>query len=148
MSSRPLLPQPIDAEPVEQSEDPLRDELDELREDLDALRSQYERDRRTLTEFMSGLRALLSGGSAAASGATVADATQPIPSAVYDAWKQRLPPACGKIIDALLVQPMTNLQLKKFCKLGKSTVPQMITILVANKLVEKQGAVNCLRRPS
>jgi hypothetical protein len=144
--SNNLLPAPIDAEHVtEESEtQQLRDELDELREEFNSFRASVDGNLRQVAGILQGFRAALGGqpASAAPDGGN-----QSIPSAVYDAWKQRLPPACGKIIDALLVQPMTNMQLKKFCKLGTSTVPQMITILTNNKLVEKQGAVNHLRRP-
>lgn len=140
-----LLPAPIDAQVVEDSEtQQLRDELDEFREEFNSFRTRVESDLRQIAGILGGFRSALSGQAQAVSSD---GATQPIPSSLYDAWKQRLPPACGKIIDALLVHPMTNMQLKKFCKLGTSTVPQMITILSSNKLIEKQGAVNHLRRP-
>jgi len=71
---------------------------------------------------------------------------QPIPSSVYDAWKQRLPPACGRVIDALLVQPMGYGQLKNYCKMGASTLDQALAKLRANNLIEKDGTQNRLKR--
>lgn len=83
------------------------------------------------------------GGAAAGSSAA---ANQPVSEAAYRAWKDRLPPSCGKIIDALLVQPLNNSQLKTLCKLGTSTVIEAIGILKKNNLVDKQDGLNRLRR--
>lgn len=71
---------------------------------------------------------------------------QPPNAAAYAAWKQQLPPSCAKIIDALLVQPATNSQLKTLCKLGSTSVSEGIRILTINNVVEKDGNLNRLRR--
>lgn len=71
---------------------------------------------------------------------------QPPNAAAYTAWKQQLPPACGKIIDALLVQPLSSSQLRTICKLGSTSIAVSLATLKNNKLVEKDGSLNRLRR--
>lgn len=73
-------------------------------------------------------------------------ATQPIPESVYSGWKQRLSPACGKVIDALLVQPMTHTQLNNYCKAHYETIRVALNTLKSNSLVEKNGNVWSLKR--
>lgn len=61
-------------------------------------------------------------------------------AAVWDAWKQKLPPACGKIIDALLVHgELNSAQLRVACRLGTSTVTDAIYKLNKAGLINKNG---------
>lgn len=69
----------------------------------------------------------------------VGTAGQPIPASRYDAWKQRLPPACGKVIDALLTQPLTQSQLETYCKMHFNTVRNSLLTLKSNSIVEKDS---------
>jgi len=64
----------------------------------------------------------------------------PRTSAVWDAWKQRLPPAVGKVIDALLVHGELNQsQIKVAAQLGTSTVSDCIYKLNKAGLINKNG---------
>ena len=151
-AAQPQLPAP---EPTEA--DILKRRIDDLERELADARADYEGERAQrvmalknapeVKKLYKMLCLLFDGRGGPEVGVVVStDVTQPIPVEAYAAWKNRLPPACGKIIDALLVQPMNNSQLKRFCGLGTSTVPQMITILKSNGLVEKDGDLNRLRR--
>lgn len=61
-------------------------------------------------------------------------------SAVWEAWKQKLSPACGKIIDALLTHSELNsAQLKVACRLGTSTVSDSIYKLNKAGLINKNA---------
>lgn len=71
---------------------------------------------------------------------------QPQSPSAWQAWKNQLPPSCGKIIDALLVQPLTSTQLKSMCKVSYETVRQSLLILSRNSLIEKEGDLNRLKR--
>jgi chromosome segregation ATPase len=73
-------------------------------------------------------------------------ATGPISERAYQAWKERLPPACGKIIDALLVQSLTSSQLATMCKMHYDTAVKSLGILTKNGLIQKNGNLNQLRR--
>lgn len=84
---------------------------------------------------------------ASVSGESASEPGQPIPASVYEAWKGRLPPACGKIIDALLVQPLSSSQMVTYCKMHYNTVINSLTILRKNGLVEKDGNLHRLKRP-
>jgi hypothetical protein len=75
-----------------------------------------------------------------------AAATGPISERAYQAWKERLPPACGKIIDALLVQPLTITQISSMCKMHYDTASKALGILSKNGLIQKNGNLNQLRR--
>jgi hypothetical protein len=70
---------------------------------------------------------------------------QPIPETKYAAWKQRLSPACGKIIDALLVQPLTHSQMVVYCKMHFDTIGKALKIMKANALLEQDGKVYRLK---
>jgi hypothetical protein len=44
-------------------------------------------------------------------------------SAVWEAWKQKLPPACGRIIDTLMIhKDLSRQQLKVAAQMGESTM--------------------------
>lgn len=61
-------------------------------------------------------------------------------TAVWESWKSRLPPACGKIIDALLLHnELTQAQLKVAAKLGTSTVSDAVWKLNKAGLINKNG---------
>lgn len=147
-TSRPLLADAVTAVPVDQVDDAvkLRADLDDLRDEFEEFKSSVERDRNKLGSMLHAIRAVFGGadGAAPTAGSSI---PQPTPSAAYDAWKQRLPPSCGRVIDALLVQPMGYTQLKNFCKMGQSTLDQALAKLRANGLIEKDGTLNRLRRP-
>jgi len=103
--------------------------------------------RRQLSPLYGALKQLFGELDTFGTDAPTMNGNQPIPSSVYDAWKQRLPPACGRVIDALLVQPMGYGQLKNYCKMGASTLDQALAKLRANNLIEKDGTQNRLKKP-
>lgn len=151
MSTRPLLP--VNAEHVAEENIPedsvgeLREELDELREEFLRFRVGVDADRKKLGMFLTVLQNLFNGGPTPATSPLHANAPgQPIPASAYDAWKERLPPSCGRVIDALLAQPMNYVQIKNFCKMGASTLDQALAKLRANQLIEKDGTLNRLKR--
>lgn len=61
-------------------------------------------------------------------------------------WKDRLPGATPKVIDALLVQPMTATQLIAATRTSYSTVQRALSVLRANSLTENDGERIKLRR--
>jgi hypothetical protein len=66
--------------------------------------------------------------------------TDPRIKAVWDSWKSRLSPACGKVIDALLLHgELNSVQLKVAARLGTSTVSDSISKLNKAGLVNKNG---------
>lgn len=146
MSTRPLLvdsPQTHVGEAVDELKE-LREELSDLHQEFDEFRTRMEVNQLQLAKLLHGFRSLLNGEVKAEPAAT--EPGQPISSIAYSAWKQRLSPACGKIIDALLVQPLNATQLKKMCGIGYSTVTASLGILRANALLEKQGDRYSLKR--
>lgn len=61
-------------------------------------------------------------------------------SAVWAAWKERFPPAVGKVIDALLLHgEMNQGQLKIACRIGSSTVTDCVSKLNKAGLINKNG---------
>lgn len=130
-------------EPVNELEE-LREQLADLREEFTQFRVGIERDRNQIGSMLHALRAALNGDAAQSAQPNVA--SQPIPEGAYRAWKERLPPACGRVIDALLIQPMSYAQLKNFCKMGASTLDGALAKLRANSLIDKDGSLNRLKR--
>ena len=60
--------------------------------------------------------------------------------AVWTAWKEKLPPACGKVIDALLIHgDLNQAQIKVAAKLGTSTVSDAVYKLNKAGLINKNG---------
>lgn len=61
-------------------------------------------------------------------------------AAVWASWKERFPPAVGKMIDALLLHgEMNAAQLKIACRIGSSTVTDGIYKLNKAGLIDKNG---------
>lgn len=61
-------------------------------------------------------------------------------TAVWEDWKRKLPPACGKIIDALLTHGALNqVQIKVAARLGTSTVSDAVYKLNKAGLIDKDG---------
>lgn len=59
---------------------------------------------------------------------------------VWNAWKERFPPAVGKVIDALLLHgEMNQGQLKIACRIGSSTVTDCVSKLNKAGLINKNG---------
>lgn len=141
-----VAPEPEEVFEVNELED-LRAELAELREDFTKFRASIERDRNQLGQMLHGLRSVFSGGAAPAS-AMPADASAPQPHArdKWDAWKEQLPASCVKVIDALLIQPLTRTQMIAICKMDYSTVKKAVQILERNALVEQDGKFVRLKR--
>lgn len=136
---QPALSGPIHAVPVEE-DDPiitLREELDELRDEFDGLRKNYERDRAQWAAILSSLQAAFGGGPVT----SVESGGAPMPqsSAAWQMWRDRLPGACPKVIDALLIQPLTATQLIAATKTSYSTVNRALEVLRNNALLEKDG---------
>lgn len=60
--------------------------------------------------------------------------------AVWDAWKAKLPPAVGKVIDALLTHgELSQAQIKVAAQMGTSTVSDSVYKLNKVGLIEKNG---------
>jgi hypothetical protein len=143
--TRPQLSGPIHAEPVDESAE-LREQIAELREEIESLRTEMRDERRHLTAILQSGRVVFGGPGAVNEAQSASGAPAPPNRGAWDAWKQQLPGRCGKIIDALLVQPMTQTQLVGYCKMDRSTVSKMLTILSRNSLVDKDGNLNRLKR--
>ena len=139
MTTRPHLladsPTPHEAKPV--------DEFAVLREEIDELQAEVEEVRRGVQQvlaWMNGLRAAVNGTTMPNSApADNQGAPMPPNDAAWQMWKNRLPPGCGKIIDALLIQPLTSTQMIRVCGMAHRTVNANIAILKGNTLVEKDG---------
>ena len=146
MSTRPQLSGPIHAEIVDEPNElvELRERFSDMEERIDALETRLSAQDQFIRRLQTALAAIFSDAPMESSQAR--GVGQPIPSSAYDAWKQRLPPSCGRVIDALLVQPMGYVQLKNYCKMGASTLDQALAKLRANALIEKDGTLNRLKR--
>jgi DNA-binding transcriptional ArsR family regulator len=135
-----MLPAPINAEVVEEDElTELRAELDELRDRFDALKNSYENDRLTLLSILQSLRAVFDGGTVDGPAIASSSVKQPPSQAAWQMWKDRLPGACPKVIDALLIQPLTASQLIAAARTSHSSVTRALTVLRNNSLIEKDG---------
>jgi hypothetical protein len=65
---------------------------------------------------------------------------EPRVRAAYEAWKQRLPPMCGKVIDALLVHgDMNTTQLAIAAQMHRTNVPKAIYKLNQVGLISKNA---------
>lgn len=68
-------------------------------------------------------------------------------SAVWQAWKGRLSPACGKVIDALLLHgELNSAQIKVAARLGTSTVSDSVYKLNKAGLINKNGGKFSLKQ--
>lgn len=145
-----LLPdssQPHETEPVDEIAE-LRNEIADLRENMEKFRATIARDREQLGAMLHGLRSIFSDGTAPASVQTPAPGVdyQPPSREKWGAWKQQLPSGCGRIIEALLIQPLTQTQMIQLCKMHRTTVSANMTILRRNSLIEQDGKFWRLKR--
>jgi len=77
---------------------------------------------------------------ASAAAAPSVDAPDARTKAVWESWKSRLSPACGKVIDALLLHgELNSVQIKVAARLGTSTVSDSISKLYKAGLINKNG---------
>lgn len=145
MATKPLLNGPLHAVPVDEPDEMqlLRDELADLQERFDVLEKSYQADRDKLGNLLHTLRSIFGGDGAPVAAST---ATAPPSEAAWRMWKERLPGACPKVIDALLIQPLTATQLIAATKTSHSTVQRAINVLENNALIEKDGARIRLKR--
>lgn len=60
---------------------------------------------------------------------------------VWNRWKEKLPPGCGKIIDALLThgRPMNTTQLSIATGLRRASIPNLIVMLKKAGLITKEN---------
>ena len=151
MSTRPLLDGPIHAVPVDES-DKLRRENVQLQNVLRDSREEMERMLQTVDAFMMRLRPLhqilaeMFNADPGIMPQSQASSPAPHNQDAWRAWKQQLPGPCAKIIDALLVQPLTQSQLITYCKMHYTTVSKTLGILKRNGLVEHDGKLLRLKR--
>ena len=146
MSTRPQLSGPIHAEPVDELAE-LREEVSDLRERLDTLERSYQEDRDRIGGLFYNLRAAFVGnGDMSASPPQSSGSPTPHNQDAWRAWKQQLPGPCAKVIDALLIQPLTQSQLITYCKMHYTTVSKTLSILKRNGLVEHDGKLLKLKR--
>jgi len=140
----------------------LRGEIRELRRQVSDAQVEAERAREDANRALSSLRRQLHPlyralqavfGELDAAGVTDdapqrspaaqandAPATDARTKAVWESWKSRLPPACGKVIDALLLHGELNqAQLKVAARLGTSTVSDSVYKLNKAGLINKNG---------
>lgn len=132
----------------------LRGELSDARHELARVREDSNRAltalRRQLQPLYSAMQLMFghlddAGVSGEAPASTAAAAAPGAPAdarvtAVWEAWKSRLPPACGKVIDALLIHgDLSNQQIKVAARLGSSTVTDSIYKLNKAGLITKNG---------
>jgi hypothetical protein len=138
----------------------LRDEILDLRNQLRVAQQATVLAKREAASALGALRKQLSPlyralqavfGELDAAGVedqTTGPSTSPRVSAVWEAWKQKLSPACGKIIDALLTHSELNsAQLKVACRLGTSTVSDSIYKLNKAGLINKNAGRFSLKSP-
>jgi len=78
--------------------------------------------------------------------AAAADTSLPHDATKWNAWKQRLPEPTGRIIDALLIQPLTHTQIATQAQMHPNNVHKYIGPLKNNGLVEKNGNRWSLKR--
>lgn len=119
-------------------------ELARTKELLDAAERQIATTQRVLRLLKKqlepqyrSLQALFGELEVAGVGDEGTNAGQPIPVERFAAWKNRLSPACGKVIDALLVQPMSHSQLIGYCKAHYETIRVALNTLKSNALIEQ-----------
>lgn len=95
------------------------------------------------------LTAFFGSSSAPASVATAdtgVDANMPHDVTKWNVWKQIFPEPTGRIIDALIIQPLTATQLAMQAKMHPNKVSKYMTPLKNNELVEKDGSKWRLKR--
>lgn len=115
----------------------LHEEIDALRDEVADLRKNYERDRAQWAGILGVFQSAFGGRTTAPPEAD--GAPMPQSTTAWQMWKDRLPPGCGRIIDALLIQPLTMTQMIRACGMAYGTIKNNMTILKNNSLIEKEG---------
>ena len=78
---------------------------------------------------------------------TSSGSAAPKSAAVWEAWKAKLPPACGKVIDALLIHGgLTRAQLKVAAAMAFGTVDSAVSRLKSAGVVVAQGGRYSLKK--
>ena len=100
--------------------------------------------RRQLSPLYKALQAVFGELDAAGVEDTVAEAVaaggDPRVTAIWQSWKTRLGPQCGKVIDALLLQPgMNTTQLAIAVGTRRQNIPNLIFKLNQAGLLDKNG---------
>jgi DNA-binding transcriptional ArsR family regulator len=141
---QPRLPAP---EPTER--EILLNRIEELEAELKEVREKFEAERdtrltmlRNSPEVQKLYAMLLTLFHEAPNGATSVagvESLQPQDEAKWRMWKDRLPGSADKVIDALLVSPLTATQLIAATKSSYSTVQRALDVLKSNGLTEKDG---------
>jgi hypothetical protein len=152
--SQPALSGPIHAVPVVDESEKLIRENKQLQECLRESRDEAERLLQTVDKVFARLRPLHQVLTAIFEGTveTVSSPTQssgaPMPHNrdAWQAWKQQLPDSCAKVIDALLVQPLTATQMVTVCRLAYPTITAALRILERNGLTQKEGRLVRLKK--
>jgi chromosome segregation ATPase len=135
----------------------LRGELSDARHELTRVREDSNRAlthlRQTLSPLYRSLQRVfgelddagvsdVAGASAAAQGVSPAPAsgTDARVTAVWASWKEKFSPACGKVIDALLLHgELNSVQIKVAARIGSGTVSESIGRLNKAGLITKNG---------
>lgn len=131
----------------------LEAEVEELRNALTTAKAETRQAKAEATRALANLRRQLQPlyralqgvfGELDAAGiedaAPPAAASNPRVAAVWESWKSRLAPGCGKVIDALLVHgELNSAQIKVAARLGTSTVSDSIYKLNKAGLITKNG---------
>lgn len=86
------------------------------------------------------------GGAAPMTMPAAADTLLPHDVTKWNAWKQRLSGPTGRIIDALLVQPLTATQIATQARIHSTNVSKYMAPLKANGLLEQDGSRWGLKR--
>lgn len=81
-----------------------------------------------------------------ASSTASSDTLRPHDETKWQAWKQRLPEPTGRIIDALLVQPLTATQIATQARIHTTNVSKYMAPLKNNGLLEQDGSRWKLKR--
>lgn len=137
---------PIDAEPVSELAE-LREQLFDLNNEVASLRDALQAFRNQVAALQTG-RVVFGGAAPPSQSATPSEGGVPVPHnrAAWEAWKEQLPSGCARIIDALLIQPLTPTQMISICKMHQTTVSKNLIILKRNGLVENEGRLVRLKR--
>lgn len=145
-SNRPLLADAVQIVDPADEIAKLRKELRELRGDFNNFVDEMNADRAQLGNILHALRAVFNGSPSDTAAASSTSAVQPPNEVSYRMWKERLPSGCGKIIDALLIQPLSQFQMRSACKMGASSISAGLKILRNNKIIELDGDLFRLRK--
>lgn len=138
--------------------DELRDEVRQLKRDLSSARGEVTAAKRDAARAMGALRKVLAPlyralqmvfGELDTIGVDEADSVSATPktSAVWEAWKSKLPPACGRIIDALLLHgDLNGGQILVACQMGPNTMYPAIRKMKEVGILNKNGSLFSLKK--